>query len=52
MPQSAAKPPTKTEIYASISESTELSKKDVGAVFKALNDEIALGLVETDLFVT
>ncbi len=35
------KPPTKTEIYSKISESTGLSKKDVGAVFDALNDEIA-----------
>jgi len=35
------KPPTKTEIYSNISESTGLSKKDVGAVFDALNDEIA-----------
>jgi len=38
------KPPTKTEIYASIAESTELSKKDVAAVFDALNDEIAKAL--------
>lgn len=40
----AKKPPTKTEIYASIAESTGLSKKDVGAVFDALNDEIAKAL--------
>ena len=40
----AKKPPTKTEIYASIAEATELSKKDVGAVFDALNDEIAKAL--------
>ncbi len=37
----AKKPPTKTEIYTNISESTGLSKKDVGAVFDALSDEIA-----------
>ena len=37
----AKKPPTKTEIYANIAESTGLTKKDVGAVFEALNDEIA-----------
>jgi len=37
----AKKPPTKTEIYSNIAESTGLSKKDVGAVFDALNDEIA-----------
>jgi len=40
----AIKPPTKTEIYANISESTGLAKKDVGAVFEALNDEIAKAL--------
>jgi len=40
----AIKPPTKTEIYANIAESTEVSKKDVGAVFDALNDEIAKAL--------
>lgn len=40
----AIKPPTKTEIYASISESTGLAKKDVSAVFDALNDEIAKAL--------
>ncbi len=38
------KPPTKTEIYANIAESTGVSKKDVGAVFEALNDEIAKAL--------
>ena len=41
---SAQKPPTKTEIYANISESTGMAKKDVGAVFDALNDEIAKAL--------
>lgn len=43
----AIKPPTKTEIYANIAESTGLSKKDVGAVFDALNDEIAKALAKT-----
>ena len=38
------KPPTKTEIYASIAEATGVSKKDVGAVFDALNDEIGKAL--------
>ena len=38
------KPPTKTEIFGCISESTQLSKKDIGAVFDALNDEIAKAL--------
>ena len=40
----AKKPPTKTEIYSNISDATGLSKKDVGAVFDALNDEIAKAL--------
>ncbi len=43
----AQKPPTKTEIYANISESTGLAKKDVGAVFEALNDEIAKALCKS-----
>lgn len=40
----APKPPTKTEIYNNISEATGVSKKDVSAVFDALNDEIAKAL--------
>ena len=36
----AKKPPTKTEVYSSIAETTGLSKRDVSAVFDALNDEI------------
>jgi nucleoid DNA-binding protein len=40
----AKKPPTKTEVYASISEATGVAKKDVGAVFEALVDEIAKSL--------
>jgi nucleoid DNA-binding protein len=38
------KPPTKTEIYASISESTGVAKKDVAAVFDAMADEVAKAL--------
>ena len=37
----AKKPPTKTEIYASIAEATGVAKKDVGAVFDALADEVS-----------
>lgn len=33
----AKKPPTKSEIYSAISESTELSKKQVAAVFDELS---------------
>lgn len=36
----SAKAPSKSEVYASISESTGLSKKDVGAVLDALVAEI------------
>jgi len=44
MAQAANKPPTKTEIYNNISESTGLAKKDVSAVFDALNIEIEKAL--------
>ena len=40
----AKKAPTKTEIYGAIAEATGLTKRDVGAVFDALNDEIARSL--------
>lgn len=35
------KPPTKTEIFSNIAEATELSKKDVAAVFAAMTTEIS-----------
>ena len=35
------KPPTKTEIFNNIAEATGLTRKDVSAVFDALNEEIA-----------
>ena len=38
------KPPTKTEVFANIADATGLTKKDVSAVFDALNDEIARAL--------
>ena len=41
---SSDKPPTKTEIIASIAESTELSRKEVSSVFEALN-----GLIQQNL---
>jgi nucleoid DNA-binding protein len=37
----AAKLPTKSEILASIAETTELSRKQVASVFEALSDLIA-----------
>jgi nucleoid DNA-binding protein len=36
----AKKPPTKSEIYNALSEKTELSKKQIDAVFTALEEEI------------
>ena len=36
----ATKPPSKTEIFASIAETTGLTKRDIGNVFDALNDQI------------
>ena len=36
----AKKPPTKSEIFTNIATATDLSKKDVAAVFDALADEV------------
>ncbi|MEL7266557.1 MAG: HU family DNA-binding protein, partial [Planctomycetota bacterium] len=44
------KPPTKTQIMANISEKTDLSKKDVAAVFDALGDEIGVALAGSGQF--
>ena len=44
MAKAAPKPPTKTEVYANIAETTELTKKQVSTVFDALNDEIQKAL--------
>lgn len=44
MAKAAPKPPTKTQIMANIADDTGLAKKDVGAVFDALSDEIAKSL--------
>jgi nucleoid DNA-binding protein len=40
----SAKAPSKSEVYASISEATGVSKKDVGAVLDALSAEIGKAL--------
>jgi nucleoid DNA-binding protein len=40
MAKAAAKPPTKTEVYATIAETTGLSKRDISNVFDALTDQI------------
>lgn len=44
MAKAAPKPPTKTEIYASIAEDTGLTKKQVGEVFDSLSDQIGKAL--------
>jgi hypothetical protein len=40
MAKAAKKPPTKTEILTNIANATDLTKKDVAAVFEALAAEI------------
>jgi nucleoid DNA-binding protein len=44
MAKAAPKPPTKTEIINNIAEATELTKKEVSAVFEALGVEIQKAL--------
>ena len=44
MAKAATKPPTKTEVFTSIAETTGVSKRDVSAVFDALNDQIKKAL--------
>jgi nucleoid DNA-binding protein len=44
MVKAAGKPPTKTEVYGKIADSTGLSKKDVAAVFDSLADMIRKAL--------
>ena len=45
-----AKPPTKSEIYTQISEDTELTKREVGAVFDSLEKIIKKSLRGPGLF--
>ena len=44
MAKATVKPPSKTEIFASIAETTGLTKRDVSAVFDALNEQIKKAL--------
>ncbi len=44
MAKATIKPPTKTEVFSNIAESTGLAKRDVSAVFDALNDQIKKAL--------
>jgi nucleoid DNA-binding protein len=40
MAKATAKPLSKTEVFSNIADATGLSKKQVGSVFDALNDQI------------
>ncbi len=40
MAKAPKKPPTKTEIFSNIAEATDLTRKQVAAVFAALGDEV------------
>lgn len=40
------KPPTKTEVFTNIAESTDLTKKQVAAVFESLEQEIEKALAK------
>ena len=44
------KPPTKSEIFSQIADSTELAKRDVAAVFDALQPIIKKSLKQTGAF--
>lgn len=44
MAKAAKKPPTKTQVFSSIAEATGLTKKEVDAVFKALEGEVKKNL--------
>jgi nucleoid DNA-binding protein len=44
MAKAAPKPPTKTEVFSSIAETTSLSKRDVSAVFDAMAEQIKKSL--------
>ncbi len=44
MAKAAKKPPTKTEIFSNIAESTDLTRKQVAAVFAALDGEVKKAL--------
>jgi nucleoid DNA-binding protein len=44
MAKAASKPPTKTEVFTSIADATGVSKRDVSAVFDALNEQIKKAL--------
>ena len=44
MPKSAKKAPTKTEIFSNIAADTDLTKKQVGAVFDSMTEQIGKAL--------
>ncbi len=48
--KAVAKPPTKVELYANMSEATGLNKKEIGAVMDALTDEMAKAVKKAGQF--
>jgi nucleoid DNA-binding protein len=44
MAKAAGKPPTKTEVYSKMAESTGMSKKEIAAVMDALQEQIRKAL--------
>jgi nucleoid DNA-binding protein len=44
MAKATQKPPTKTEVFTNIADATGLAKRDVSAVFDALNEQIKKAL--------
>ena len=46
----STKPPTKSELYTQIAEATDLSKKDVSAVFDELSDAVGRSLKKHGAF--
>lgn len=45
-----SKPPTKSEVFGNIAEKTDLAKKDVAAVFAALEDQVKKSLKKHQVF--
>jgi nucleoid DNA-binding protein len=48
--KAAAKPPTKTELYANLAEATGLPKKDVAALMDALGAEVQKAVKDAGQF--
>ena len=50
MAKTGAKPPTKSEVYAEIAGATELTRKQVAAVFDTLSESIKKSLKKGGIF--